>query len=159
MELIYNKKQDDLKYYKISIISSPLEPFIYKTKQNIKHGVVVDVVFNNREAKGVVISTCQKPEFQTSDILGVNDFYFSQKQMELAGFISAYYICSIGDALALMIPYENFSLSLQNKEARIATSQNELKLSQKQSQVLEFLKQHKVYFFLAIPAVVKQRYI
>ena len=69
-----------MKYYKISIISSPLEPFVYRSKQNIENGVIVDVVFNNREAKGVVISTCQKPEFQTSDILGVNDFYFSLKQ-------------------------------------------------------------------------------
>jgi primosomal protein N' (replication factor Y) len=85
--------------------------------------------------------------------------------MELAFFISSYYICSLGDAFALMVPFlaqvktwvpMEFNDSLQPRlqpgqtgHKSKLTQENssvlmEIQLSKKQSHALEFLKQHKV---------------
>ena len=92
-------------YYKISLISSPLNPLTYHSKEDIKDGTIVNIALNNRETKGVVISTCQEPNFKTNEIVAIGESYFSKEQIELAFFISSYYICSLGDAFALMVPF------------------------------------------------------
>jgi len=53
----------------------------------------------------VVLSTCQKPAFKTNEILEVGEFYFSKEQVRLAEFISGYYVCSLGDAFSVMVPF------------------------------------------------------
>ena len=58
-------------YYNVSLLGSPLEPFTYQSSQNINIGTKVNLKVRNREAKGVVISTCKQPEFDTNDILEV----------------------------------------------------------------------------------------
>ncbi|MCD6172348.1 MAG: primosomal protein N', partial [Sulfurimonas sp.] len=96
-----------MNYYKISLISSPLEALTYCSDKDIKIGAIVEVVLNNRELKGVVIGLCQEPEFKTLEVLGVSEFFYSQKQMELARFISIYYVCSLGDVFALMVAFQD----------------------------------------------------
>lgn len=93
-------------YYIISIISSPLDPLTYQSLSAVDIGTKVSITLNNREKEGVVIATCEKPSFKTSEILEVYDEVFSAKQLELAKFISSYYICSLGEALGLMTPFE-----------------------------------------------------
>ena len=136
-----------MNYYKISLISSPLELLTYHYSQDIKTGVIVEVVLNNRELKGVVIYSCQEPEFKTLEVLSVSEFFYSQKQMELARFISTYYVCSLGDAFGLMVGFSSSHASLGNLDIcrhSQAEHGNELKLSQKQEEAFKFLKQHKV---------------
>ena len=96
-----------MNYYKISLIGSPLGEFTYKSTKSINHGTLVDIKIKNREVKGVVISTTEEPEFDTSEILEIGELYFSEQQMKLAKFISAYYICSLGDAFSIMTAFEN----------------------------------------------------
>ncbi len=129
-----------MNYYKIVPLSSPLEPLTYQSDIELENGSIVTIVLNSRELKGVVLASCEKPEFKTLDILSGCESYYSQKQMELAKFISAYYICSIGDALGLMIPYPFHS---QVQFANVQ-SKSDIKLSKKQDEALGFLKQHKV---------------
>jgi primosomal protein N' (replication factor Y) len=152
-------------YYKISLITSPLNPLTYHSKEDIKDGTIVNIALNNRETKGVVISTCQEPNFKTNEIVAIGESYFSKEQIELAFFISSYYICSLGDAFALMVPFlaqvktwvpMEFNDSLQPRlqpgqtgHKSKLTQENssvlmEIQLSKKQSHALEFLKQHKV---------------
>jgi len=138
-----------LNYYKISLISSPLKVLTYHYSQDIKTGAIVEVVLNTRELKGVVISTCQEPEFKTLEILDISDFSYSQKQMELAKFMSSYYICSLGDIFGLMVPYRMHSHAEHGNEFDIHSqaengNELELKLSDKQEEALSLLKLHKV---------------
>lgn len=128
-------------YYTISIIGSPLEPFSYQSSQYIHIGTKVTVTFNNRVKEGVVLSLCDKPEFDTNDILEIIPYVYSQKQMTLAKFISSYYLCSLGEAYSLMMAY--------NKEAVVGSvekivTHNDIKLSEKQIEACDFLTQHKV---------------
>ena len=78
-------------FFKIAILSSPLNLFTYKSKQNIKTGTKVSLNFRNKITNGAVISSCEKPEFETNEILEVSEFFYSPKQIELSKFISKYY--------------------------------------------------------------------
>ena len=87
----------------------------------------------------VVISLCKKPAFDTSEILEVSESFYSSKQMALAGFISTYYICSLGDAYSLMMPF----LSVCESEERFSRESTIL-LSPKQEEALLFLQKQRV---------------
>jgi primosomal protein N' (replication factor Y) len=93
-----------------------------------------------RVVDGVVVSLSTKPEFNTNEILEITRYYYSTKQLELAKFISTYYICSLGDALSLIIPFDNDEKTTQI----IDSSKIKIDLSKQQEDALLFLKQHKV---------------
>ncbi|MEA2100716.1 MAG: primosomal protein N' [Campylobacterota bacterium] len=135
-----------MNYYQISIISSPLEPLTYSSVNTIENGTLVNVILNNKEKKGVLVSKSEKPEFKTIDILDVTEFKYSQKQMKLAKFISTYYICSLGDAFSLMMAYDEGGTSTvqENEEEIQTTNSSGLNLSPKQEKAFSFLQQHKV---------------
>ena len=128
-------------YYKLSIIGSPLGEFSYHSSQSVQIGSKVSIVFNNREKTGVILSLSSKPEFKTSEILEILDEFYSDKQMELALFISKYYVCSLGDSFSLMMP---FSSMITSSFISSDTTESKLNLSSRQEEALEFLKQHKV---------------
>ncbi len=61
----------------------------------------------------MVINEVEKPEaFQTSEILTILDTAYSKSQIEIAQFISEYYFSSLGEAIALFIPYKNCSVGI-----------------------------------------------
>ena len=127
-------------YYNISIIGSPLETFTYHSLKTINIASKVSLNFRNRDANGVIISVCEKPEFQTNEILEVSEFFYSIKQIDLARFISRYYFSSLGEAIGLMVPFKDeVSCELENEKII-----SKLLLSPKQEKALEFLQEHKV---------------
>ncbi len=127
-----------MNYYKISLISSPLEPLTYCSSKTINPHAKVSIKLQNRILDGVILSTCQQPEFKTNEILEVSEFYYSKQQIKLSQFISSYYICSLGDAFGLMVP---FSSTMATTE--VVAPKSSITLSQNQQQALDFLKQHK----------------
>jgi primosomal protein N' (replication factor Y) len=141
-------------FYNISLLGSPLEPFTYHSLKSIDIGTKVSLKVRNRLTDGVILSICQKPEFSTSEILEISNFFYSLKQLELAKFISTYYICSFGEALGIMLAFVSRSQVLLGNADRCIRSQAELGseleiksniiLSNKQEKALIFLKQHKV---------------
>jgi len=127
-------------YYNISIIGSPLTTFTYYSLIDINIGTRVSLNFRNRVANGAIISECEKPDFETNEILEVSEFFYSSKQIELAKFISKYYFSSLGEAIGLMVPFNDEITS--NFDYDIAVSS--LLLSPKQEKALTFLKEHTV---------------
>jgi len=130
-----------LNYYTISLIGSPLGEFTYESSNSISIGTIVEIEVRNRVTSGVIISSCDKPDFDTNEILSISEFYFSSKQIELAKFISTYYICSLGDAFGIMVAFEN-GVSMHSH--RDDGNELEMELSSKQEEVLKILQQHKV---------------
>jgi len=128
-----------LNYYKICILNSPLGSYTYHYKDKIDTGYKVQIKFNNREVFGVLLEICEKPDFETSEIQEVLDEYYSIKQLELARFISSYYICSLGDALGLSVPFKETS----SIDKEVDAIEHKLDLSDKQTKALEFLKKHQ----------------
>jgi len=127
-----------LNYYLISILGSPLEPFTYHSQNIETIGTKVQVEFRNRTLYGVILSSCEEPNFKTNPILEQSEFYYSANQLNLAKFISIYYFCSLGDALGLMVAH---SLEKTVFEGTLTT---DIKLTSKQISALEFLKKEKV---------------
>lgn len=127
-------------YYTVSLLGSPLEPLTYQTKELLKKGQKVEVQLQNRTLFGVVLAQTTQPTFQTSTILQVTPFYFSDKQMQLAKFISEYYVSSLGDALSLMVPFHSETKVIENKFIQ----EKEISLSKRQQEALLFLEQNQV---------------
>ena len=143
-----------MNYYNISILGSPLEPLTYKSSQTLELYKKVKVKLQNREVQGVIISTCREPEYKCLDILEIFEEFYSVKQIQLARFISSYYMCSLGEAIGLMSAFLVPTLQLGNADSELCIHSQagawergkvtNLKLSDKQTNALNFLKQHKV---------------
>ncbi len=129
-----------MNYYKIALIASPLEPFTYHHKEVIDIGTKVSVSVKSRILDGVVVSSCDKPTFKTNEILDIYEEYFSSEEMQVAKFISSYYICSFGDAISIMLPFKK-NISTKKVCDKIVSNIN---LSTNQQDALSFLKQQKV---------------
>lgn len=135
-------------FYEVAILSSPLSLLTYHFNSHLEIGTAVEIVMRNKNYKALIISTCQEPAFQTNEILSVSAFFYSLKQRELAQFISTYYICSLGEALGMMVPYLGAETSLsdlsgQSKIERVEVV-SAIILSPKQTEALLFLQQHKI---------------
>ena len=128
-----------MNYYKIALISSPLEQLTYSSTINLQNGAIVVVIIKTRKLSGVVVSECKQPEFETTEICEVSELHYSTKQIELTKFISTYYICSLGDAFSLMLGYEDSTCETHTPNLNIP-----IILSQKQETAFNFLKKHKV---------------
>ena len=125
-------------FYKISLLGSPLEPLTYESEEEITLGSKVVVPLQKRLKEGVVLFQTEQPSFSTEKINEVLPFCFSMQQRKIASFIASYYICSLGDALSLMLP---FSQEDEQKEFTCKLSK-EIQLSSIQKQAYDFLTQH-----------------
>ena len=134
-------------YYTLSIIGSPLGEFSYHSPKTINIGTKVVVNFNNKIKDAIIIAVSEKPSFKTNEIVEVTDNFYSKKQILLAQFIATYYVCSLGDAFSLMMAFSvDFSIS-QAKDLELNEQidvESKIKLSQKQTDALVFLKKKKV---------------
>lgn len=132
-----------MNFYNISLLGSPLESFTYNSLQTIEIGTRVSVNVRNRLVNGVVISKRSEPEFKTLEILEISEFTYSKKQIELAKFISTYYVCSLGEALGVITPFSvSIDTSIINNKKKEYNSK--IVLSKKQEDALVFLKHNSV---------------
>ncbi|WP_345976645.1 primosomal protein N' [Sulfurimonas sp. HSL3-7] len=140
-------------FYKIALLNSPLEPLTYQSQSVIAVGHEVNVSLRNRQLTGVVVQACEIPEFKTSEIGTLTSNYYSPKQIKTAKFISEYYICSLGEALNLFVPFlseecavgtVNGKSVMENGEERKKQNNTSIVLSKKQDDALTFLQQHPV---------------
>jgi len=131
-------------FYELSILASPLSPLTYHSKSEIPIGTLVEVVLRNKKVQAIVLLISKKPEFKTSAIEEIKEFFYSTKQLELAKFIATYYVCSVGEALGIMIPFKSETSDLKSSSYSELDSESSLILSTKQSQALSFLQNHKV---------------
>ncbi len=131
-------------YYNVALLNSPLSALTYHFNEDVKVGKLVSVQLRNKHYKAIVMSSVEKPNFSTSEILEVFNEYYAQKQLEIAQFIASYYICSLGEALALMLPFtKDIELTDQfSNENKVKVSS--ITLSQKQNKALEFLQTYKI---------------
>lgn len=127
-------------YYTVSIIGSILEPLTYHSKDKLSKLSKVTVLLQGKEKAGVVLDKVDEPDFETLKILHVTEEYFLEHQYQLAKFIASYYLCSLGEAFALMHP-QSFS-TVSNNSLKDATTT--ITLSKRQDEALRFLKQHPV---------------
>jgi primosomal protein N' (replication factor Y) len=125
-------------YYHISLLKSPLLPLTYCFDEQVAVGSLVEVPLAKRTVQGVVLSAVEEPSFKCESIILTCKLFYPPHIVELAKFISEYYVCSLGEALALFTPYDqekSFPVS-----TRIATT---IELSNEQQKAFDFIGSHK----------------
>ncbi|WP_263833236.1 primosomal protein N' [Sulfurospirillum oryzae] len=124
-------------YYHIALLKSPLSPLTYQSEQMLQVGTIVEVTLSKRTTQGVVIASVEKPEFECESISLTCKIFYPQKTVELARFIAEYYVCSLGEALSLFVPYSQNALHVKES---IAT---DIKLSDEQQKAYDFIEAQK----------------
>jgi len=93
-------------YYEIHLLKSSAPALTYHSCQLLALGSVVSVSLQSKVKDGVVVRKVQNPAFETAEIIAVSDKRYSDKQIEVAKFISEYYFSSLAEAISLFIPFK-----------------------------------------------------
>lgn len=130
-----------MNYYEVSLLKSPLEPLTFQSEEDLELGSKVEVPLRNRKnySDAVVVKKVEEPSFKCSDIKVITEFFYDNKMLEIAKFISQYYVCSFGEALSIFIP---FNKEYENKNIK-EEFDSQIELSPKQQEAFDFCKDKK----------------
>ncbi|WP_323588766.1 primosomal protein N' [Aliarcobacter butzleri] len=128
-------------FYELALLKSPLENLTFQSEEEIKIGTKVLIKLKQRKAfdEAVIIKIVEKPDFKCTDISEVTSEFYDEKMLEIASFISTYYVCSLGEALSIYNPFDKNIKQLLNEEK----FDSKIVLSSLQEKAKEFLKQKK----------------
>lgn len=125
-------------FYTVALLSSAHLPFTYTFDKPLKTGQLVDVPLRSKIKPAVILDAVSKPSFTCKDICEVKKSFYAPWQIECAKFIASFYGSAIGEALALMVPYQN------KKTPVISFSSNaSIALSPAQTKARDFLNSQK----------------
>lgn len=128
-------------FYELALLKSPLENLTFQSEEEIKIGTKVLIKLKQRKAldEAVIVKIVEKPDFKCTDISEIINEFYDEKMLEIASFISTYYVCSLGEALSIYNPFDKTIKQLLNEEK----FDSKIVLSSLQEKAKEFLKQEK----------------
>lgn len=128
-------------FYELALLKSPLENLTFQSEEEIKIGTKVLIKLKQRKAfdEAVIIKIVEKPDFKCTDISEITSEFYDEKMLEIASFISTYYVCSLGEALSIYNPFDKNIKQLLNEEK----FDSKIVLSSLQEKAKEFLKEKK----------------
>ena len=128
-------------YYELALLKSPLNNLTFQSEEKIILGKKVLIKLKQRKNldEAVVIKEVEKPTFKCSDIVEITNEYFDEKMQQIASFVSQYYVCSLGEALSVYIPFDKNINPIFNEEK----FDSKIVLSAQQEKAKEFLKDKK----------------
>ncbi len=96
-----------MNYYEVSLLKSPLQNLTYSCDNNLEVGQLVGVQLRGRKklSDAVIIKSVEEPTFKCILIDDVTPFIYSEDMLEIARFVSQYYVCSLGEALSIYTPF------------------------------------------------------
>ncbi|MGB5868300.1 MAG: primosomal protein N', partial [Arcobacteraceae bacterium] len=94
-------------FYEVTLLNTPLDNLTYQSEQEINIGTLVEVSLQQRKKllKAVVVKKVEKPSFKCINIELITEYFYDNKMIETASFISKYYVCSLGEALSVYTPF------------------------------------------------------
>ena len=128
-------------FYELALLKSPLENLTFQSEEEIKIGTKVLIKLKQRKAldEAVIVKIVEKPDFKCTDISEITSEFYDEKMLEIASFISTYYVCSLGEALSIYNPFDKNIKQLLNEEK----FDSKIVLSSLQEKAKEFLKEKK----------------
>ncbi|MFW2601647.1 primosomal protein N' [Aliarcobacter butzleri] len=128
-------------FYELALLKSPLENLTFQSEEEIKIGTKVLIKLKQRKAldEAVIVKIVEKPDFKCTDISEITSEFYDEKMLEIASFISTYYVCSLGEALSIYNPFDKTIKQFLNEEK----FDSKIVLSSLQEKAKEFLKQKK----------------
>ena len=133
-------------FYNVALLNSPLEPLTYQNEEEIKIGTLVEVSLQRRAKlqKAVIVKEVEKPSFKCVYIKEITSFYYDEKMLNIASFISQYYVCSLGEALSVYTPFYNVDKTQSKEEINYS-----IELSTNQQKAYQFTQNNKVSLLFA----------
>ena len=126
------------------------DTFTYKVpailENQIQIGSIVDISFGKKTIRGVIdkiqeTSDKKQAGYQIKAILSVNpDFIIPKQYIEVAKWISEYYLCSLGEAIALFLPPRISKSRNSVVSSQLSVINTKVKLNTEQSEVFNRLK-------------------
>ncbi len=134
-------------YYEVALLKSPLNLLTYSSSSKIDILTLINVSLRNRKtlSKAVVINEVEKPSFKCVEISEISNNIFDERMIQIAKFISSYYVCSLGEALGLFSPYDT---TIEQKHIDIKFDVD-IVLSKEQQKAYKFLQNHKTALLFA----------
>ncbi|WP_152018155.1 primosomal protein N' [Aliarcobacter butzleri] len=128
-------------FYELALLKSPLENLTFQSEEEIKIGTKVLIKLKQRKAldEAVIVKIVEKPDFKCTDISEITNEFYDEKMLEIASFISTYYVCSLGEALSIYNPFDKNINQVIDEEK----FDSKIVLSSLQEKAKEFLKQEK----------------
>ncbi|RZV18277.1 primosomal protein N' [Aliarcobacter butzleri] len=128
-------------FYELALLKSPLENLTFQSEEEIKIGTKVLIKLKQRKAldEAVIVKIVEKPDFKCTDISEITNEFYDEKMLEIASFISTYYVCSLGEALSIYNPFDKNINQVVDEEK----FDSKIVLSSLQEKAKEFLKQKK----------------
>lgn len=126
-------------YYEVAILGHRLKPLTYSQATPLQNGQLVTVNIRNSQKTGVVLAEVEQPVFKCLTIVSTIQSHFSPNQIQLAKFISMYYVCEIGETLSIFEPFENLEQQLSEYNQNSCFN-----LSEEQQQAYKFCQQRKI---------------
>lgn len=129
-----------LNYYEVSLFKSPLQNLTYQSSEKLEIGTIVEVALGKRAklSSAVIIKEVEKPTFDCLDIQSISSKYLSQDMINIAKFISTYYVCTIGEALSIFHPFDK-NVKYEKNEFKF---KSEFELSPKQNEAYDFCEKN-----------------
>ena len=133
-------------FYNVALLNSPLEPLTYQNEEEIKIGTLVEVSLQRRVKlqKAVIIKEVEKPSFKCVTIKEISSSFYDNKMLDIASFISKYYVCSLGEALSVYTPFYDVEKTDLVQEINYT-----IELSQNQQKAYQFTQDNKVSLLFA----------
>lgn len=130
-----------MKYYEVALLKSPLQNLTYSCSSSLDRGILIQVSLRNRKnlSDAVVVKEVEKPTFKCVEIDEITSLYYSASMLEIASFISQYYVCSLGEALSIYTPFDS---TLQNNHA-MSSFESNIELSPEQEEAFDFCQKHE----------------
>ena len=128
-------------YYELALLKSPLNNLTFQSENQIELGTKVLIKLRQRKVldEAVVIKEVLIPSFKCTDISEITNEYFDEKMLQIATFVSQYYVCSMGEALSVYNAFDKTIIPIFNEEK----FDSKIVLSKEQEKAKEFLRQKK----------------
>jgi len=97
------------------------------------------VPLRGKPKEAIVVKKVSKPAFKCDDIIEISQNFLTKEYMDIAKFISRYYICSFGEACSIFVPFS--TVYTQKSDILAITAP---KLTYMQENALSFLEKQKV---------------
>ena len=128
-------------YYELALLKSPLNNLTFQSENQIELGTKVLIKLRQRKVldEAVVLKKVEIPSFKCTDISEITNEYFDEKMLQIATFVSQYYVCSMGEALSVYNAFDKTIIPIFNEEK----FDSKIVLSKEQEKAKEFLRQKK----------------
>ncbi len=123
-------------------MGAALKPLTYHSTLLIEPLTIVEVTLGTKPKRALVIERVEAPTFTTHEIANTTPLRLDAHALALGNFIASYYVCALGEAMGLFVPYAPSTIAHDAPKAPHIDVN--ITLSAPQEEALRFCQSHNV---------------